>query len=120
VIVTGAGPAWADDTFGLVRLGAAGQGGEDGVEGGGGVGGGGGVDVALVKPCSRCTVPLVEQESGVVTGKEPIKTMQGFRCGRLGGERQTVRLPLMKSLCKHRAAKSLTETCAHCVPFVPT
>lgn len=33
----------------------------------------------MVKPCSRCTVPLVDQETGEVPSKEPIKTMQAFR-----------------------------------------
>jgi len=47
------------------------------------------VEVALVKPCSRCTVPLIDQKTGMVArDKEPIKTMQGFRSGSaLGWER---------------------------------
>ena len=67
MVLSGAGAAWADDSFGTIQL-------------GGGGGEGSGVEVALVKPCSRCTVPLVDQRTGVVMGKEPIKTMQGFRC----------------------------------------
>ncbi|GBF96329.1 hypothetical protein Rsub_09399 [Raphidocelis subcapitata] len=61
IVLRGAGPAWSDDAWGGVRLGGA------------------GVEVSLVKPCSRCTVPSVEQSTGVVTGKEPGATMMKFR-----------------------------------------
>jgi uncharacterized protein YcbX len=73
----GAGGApWAEDAWGVVRLG-----GEGGGEGGSG-GGGSTADVALVKPCSRCTVPLVDQATGkVARDKEPIATLQRFRTG---------------------------------------
>ncbi|KAI8473433.1 MAG: hypothetical protein J3K34DRAFT_518926 [Monoraphidium minutum] len=89
VVLSGAGPAWADDAFGTVRLGGGAP--TAPAAGGGGAGGaadpsgGAGVEVVFVKPCSRCTVPLVEQETGVVAGKEPIATMQGFRSGRVLG-----------------------------------
>lgn len=70
VVLSGVGPAWADDGYGRINLGGDGS---------------GGIDVALVKPCSRCTVPLVNQSTGEVSGKEPIKTMQGYRSGRVLG-----------------------------------
>ena len=100
------GAAWGDDGYGVVRLGGSGggsggasssaaaqssgqQGGGGGNEGGsdsgggsGGGDGGGGVEVALVKPCSRCTVPLVDQATGAVAkDKQPIAAMQTFRSG---------------------------------------
>jgi uncharacterized protein YcbX len=62
VILSGLGPAWSDDKAATIQVGS-----------------GAGVAVELVKPCSRCTVPLVDQSTGVVTGKEPIATMLGFR-----------------------------------------
>jgi uncharacterized protein YcbX len=87
IVLSGSGP-WADDAMGSVRLG----GGE------GGAGGGGGVEVALVKPCSRCTVPLVDQSTGEVNrNKEPIATLQKYRCGAVtavcwGGDRHSARI----------------------------
>lgn len=34
---------------------------------------------AIVKPCARCTIPLVDPERGVVAGKEPLRTLATFR-----------------------------------------
>lgn len=98
IVLAGAG-AWADDAAASLRLGSGGGGvaapagggggGAGGPEGGGGGAGGGGVEVALVKPCSRCTVPLVDQATGVVSrNKEPLTALQKFRTGSaLGWER---------------------------------
>ncbi|MDX2101627.1 MAG: MOSC domain-containing protein [Alphaproteobacteria bacterium] len=33
------------------------------------------------KPCARCAVPTVDQATGTVTGKEPLKTLATFRRG---------------------------------------
>jgi uncharacterized protein YcbX len=38
----------------------------------------GGIRFRLVKPCARCTIPLVDPETGEV-GKEPIRTLATFR-----------------------------------------
>jgi len=34
-----------------------------------------------VKPCSRCKVTTVDQETGQVTGQEPLQTLGTFRSG---------------------------------------
>ena len=39
----------------------------------------GGVRFRLVKPCARCVVTTTDQESGVVTGPEPLRTLATFR-----------------------------------------
>lgn len=31
------------------------------------------------KPCARCVVPTIDQQKGVLTGKEPIKTLAAYR-----------------------------------------
>lgn len=33
----------------------------------------------LVKPCGRCVMPTIDQETGVKDGKEPLKTLASFR-----------------------------------------
>jgi uncharacterized protein YcbX len=38
----------------------------------------GGITVHLVKPCARCSVVTVDQETGV-RGQEPLRTLKGFR-----------------------------------------
>jgi uncharacterized protein YcbX len=37
-----------------------------------------GIEMDLVKPCDRCVITTIDQESGV-QGKEPLRTMAGFR-----------------------------------------
>lgn len=39
----------------------------------------GATEVAFTKVCKRCAVPLVDQESGVKAGPEPIRTLAGYR-----------------------------------------
>jgi uncharacterized protein len=39
----------------------------------------GGVDVGFAKVCVRCTVPMVDQDSGRRDGPEPIRTLAGYR-----------------------------------------
>jgi uncharacterized protein YcbX len=34
---------------------------------------------SLVKPCNRCAVTMVDQETGERAGKEPLKTLTSFR-----------------------------------------
>ena len=36
------------------------------------------VEIELVKPCSRCTIPTVDQETGIA-GTEPLRTLAGYR-----------------------------------------
>jgi uncharacterized protein YcbX len=37
------------------------------------------IEIALVKPCARCSVPTVNQTLGVAQGNEPIATLKTFR-----------------------------------------
>ncbi len=37
------------------------------------------VDLRIVKPCARCSVPTVDQQTGVLTGPEPIHTLSSYR-----------------------------------------
>jgi uncharacterized protein len=39
----------------------------------------GSVELSLVKPCGRCIVTTIDQESGTKTGAEPIATLKTFR-----------------------------------------
>jgi uncharacterized protein YcbX len=39
----------------------------------------GGATFAIVKPCARCELTMVDQERGVVAGKEPLRTLATFR-----------------------------------------
>jgi uncharacterized protein YcbX len=34
----------------------------------------------LVKPCDRCAITMVDQQTGERGGKEPLKTLASFRC----------------------------------------
>lgn len=51
--------------------------------------GGSGVDLESVKPCSRCAVTNVEQETGQ-TGPETLRTLMQFRRGKHLAEKQPV------------------------------
>lgn len=33
----------------------------------------------ITKPCARCVVTTIEQSAGIVSGKEPLRTLAGFR-----------------------------------------
>ncbi len=37
------------------------------------------VDFLVVKPCARCVVTTIDQESGTSSGKEPVQTLNTFR-----------------------------------------
>ena len=39
----------------------------------------GDVDFMVVKPCARCVVTTIDQETGTSSGKEPVRTLQTFR-----------------------------------------
>jgi uncharacterized protein YcbX len=57
LVVRGCKP-FAEDGWGLVRMAS--------------------ITFRVVKPCSRCTITTVNQQTGV-TGKEPLRTLAGFR-----------------------------------------
>lgn len=42
------------------------------------------VPFRVAKPCDRCTVVTIDQATGTPTGKEPLRTMTGFRTARNG------------------------------------
>ena len=58
LVISGA-EAFAEDNWKSVQIGAAG--------------------FHVVKPCARCVLPSVDQESGVKTGDEPLRTLSTFR-----------------------------------------
>ena len=58
LVIEGA-DAWEEDTWAVVRAGP--------------------VELELVKPCARCTVPTVDQQRGVFTGDEPLATLRRIR-----------------------------------------
>lgn len=70
IVVAGA-EAWAED--GWARLAAPSR----------------GVDLTLVKPCDRCAVPTVNQETGDA-GYEPTRTLQKIRSGKVLGWHERV------------------------------
>ena len=63
LVVSGCGP-FEEDTWKRIRIGE--------------------VEMALIKPCSRCEVTTIDQTT-TVKGKEPLKTMATFR--RVGGNK---------------------------------
>lgn len=51
---------WAEDTWRILKIGS--------------------VELELVKPCSRCIVTTIDQETGTIpVAREPLRTMTGFR-----------------------------------------
>ena len=44
----------------------------------------GDVHFLVVKPCARCVVTTIDQETGASSGKEPVRTLQTFRRGEDG------------------------------------
>jgi len=62
IVVAGAAP-WAEDGWQTIQIG-----GETGVQ------------LSLVKPCARCAIPTIDQETGR-KGKEPLATLATYRRG---------------------------------------
>ncbi|WP_460309033.1 MOSC domain-containing protein [Actinocorallia aurea] len=46
----------------------------------------GSVEIEMVKPCGRCVLTTVDQETGV-KGREPLATLAGYRTSEFDGER---------------------------------
>jgi hypothetical protein len=46
----------------------------------------GSVEFRIVKPCARCVLTTVDQEKGVRTGAEPLRTLAAFRTSLLNGK----------------------------------
>lgn len=44
----------------------------------------GGIEMEVVKPCARCTIPSTEQTTGVREGVEPLRTLATYRKTELG------------------------------------
>ncbi|KAK9811724.1 hypothetical protein WJX72_009040 [[Myrmecia] bisecta] len=63
IVVRGTGP-WSEDAWASLHIGSADR----------------GVDFDSVKPCSRCKVTTIDQETAEV-GDEPLKALQAFRSG---------------------------------------
>ena len=36
-------------------------------------------ELQIVKPCSRCVLTTVDQETGEISGKEPLRTLASYR-----------------------------------------
>lgn len=64
IVVEGA-PPWGEDAWRRLRVGP--------------------VELSLVKPCARCAVTTVDQQTGRKTGVEPLKTLASFRTMRAPG-----------------------------------
>jgi len=64
IVIDGA-DAWAEDTWKKIRI--------------------GNVEIAVVKPCTRCVVTTTDQQTGTRQGKEPLKTLKDFRLLRRPG-----------------------------------
>ncbi len=58
LVVSGAGP-YAEDRWRRIRIGD--------------------LEMRVVKPCSRCIITTVDPDRGEYTGKEPLKTLAGYR-----------------------------------------
>ena len=88
VVVSG-GKEWVEDTWLKIETSAGKKNGSEGGDGGVGVGGGAGggmeeeqVTWDLVKPCSRCTIPDINQETGIFDkNREVSRALQKFRSG---------------------------------------
>lgn len=42
----------------------------------------------LVKPCARCVMTTIDQSTGIFDGKEPLKTLAGYRLVKNGGDQK--------------------------------
>ena len=81
VVVSG-GKEWAEDEW--LKIETRARKSKSGGDGGGGERGGdqGGVSWDLVKPCSRCTIPDINQETGIFDkNREVSRALQKFRSG---------------------------------------
>ena len=81
VVVSG-GKEWAEDKW--LKIETRARKSKSGGDGGGGERGGdqGGVSWDLVKPCSRCTIPDINQETGIFDkNREVSRALQKFRSG---------------------------------------
>ncbi|HEU5438422.1 MAG TPA: MOSC domain-containing protein [Ktedonobacterales bacterium] len=58
-LVIGGAPAFAEDTWQTIRINQQ--------------------VFHLVKPCDRCAITTIDQATGEVTGKEPLRTLARFR-----------------------------------------
>lgn len=70
VVVAGAGAPFAEDAWGRIRVGG---------------GGAGALELDVVRPCDRCGLPAVDQETGVKCNESPLDALQTFRTGKLLG-----------------------------------
>lgn len=73
IVLAGGGAAWSDDGWQGLNIGSS----------SGGAGGEGTV-LQYVKPCSRCKVTTINQETAE-EGREPLTTLGSFRSGKLLG-----------------------------------
>jgi uncharacterized protein YcbX len=88
VVVSG-GKEWVEDTWLKIEMSGGKKNGSEGGDGGVGVGvgDGGGMEEEqvtwdLVKPCSRCTIPDINQETGIFDkNREVSRALQKFRSG---------------------------------------
>ena len=58
IVIDGADP-WAEDYWGAINI--------------------GGLVIDLQKPCTRCTVPNIDQATGETTGRDPLRTLSRIR-----------------------------------------
>lgn len=58
IVIKGA-PAWAEDSWKKLRIGA--------------------IDIDISKPCTRCVVTTIDQQTGAKDSNEPLKTLKDFR-----------------------------------------
>lgn len=64
IVVAGCS-AYAEDTWKVVRIGE--------------------VTFSVVKPCVRCVIPTIDQQTGEIQGKEPLRTLTTYRRNEKGG-----------------------------------
>jgi uncharacterized protein YcbX len=50
----------------------------------------GGAVFHVVKPCARCVITTVDQEIGIKTGAEPLKTISEFRLSKIGNKKKAL------------------------------
>ncbi|MBI1216542.1 MAG: MOSC domain-containing protein [Alphaproteobacteria bacterium] len=64
IVISGA-EAWAEDAWKKIRI--------------------GGIEIAIVKPCTRCIVTTTDQKTGERHGNEPLRSLKDFRLLRRPG-----------------------------------
>jgi uncharacterized protein YcbX len=72
LVVTSCGPSFDEDTWNAIEV----SGGSTDTDT---------IQFDLVKPCSRCTVTTVNQSSGEVSGKEPLRSLGEVHSGNAAG-----------------------------------